>query len=79
MDRDAESVYQEALQLSPAERREVVQRLAESLPKDEGSELWLKEVRERKARWEAGLVQGIDGIDGRDVIHDLRKRATING
>jgi putative addiction module component (TIGR02574 family) len=72
MFREAESLVQEGLQLPPDERLCVAERLFESIPEEEIASAWLDEVERRKAAWDAGLV---NGIDGDEVIRGLRERA----
>ncbi len=72
MFREAENLIQEGLQLPPDERLRVAERLYESVPEEEITTAWLDEAERRKAAWDAGLV---NGIDGEDVIRGLRERA----
>jgi putative addiction module component (TIGR02574 family) len=72
MFREAESLIQEGLQLPEDERLRIAERLYESVPEEKITSAWLDEVERRKAAWDAGVVQGIDGDD---VIRGLRERA----
>lgn len=59
MSRQASQVLEDALQLSPTERTEVVERLLVSLdhPDVQVDELWAQEAEERIAAYEAGQMQ----------------------
>ncbi len=72
MFREAESLIQDALQLPDEERLRVAERLFESVREEKVMSAWLDEAERRKAAWDAGLVQGIDGAD---IIRGLRTRA----
>ena len=72
MFREAESIIQEGLQLPAEERLRIAERLYESVPEDEITRAWLDLAERRKAAWDAGSVEGIDGDE---VISGLRERA----
>jgi putative addiction module component (TIGR02574 family) len=72
MDRDINRVIEEVLELPPEDRLRVAERIYESIPEDEIMNAWLDEAERRKAAWDAGLVTGIDGDE---VIRELRERA----
>jgi putative addiction module component (TIGR02574 family) len=73
MFREVEHIIQEGLQLPPDERLIIAERLYESVPEEEISRAWLDEAERRKAAWDAGLVEG---IDGNEVVRGLRERAS---
>ncbi len=72
MFREVETIIQEGLQLPPEERLQIAERLYESVPGDEIMRSWLGEAERRKAAWDSGSVEG---IDGNEVIRGLRERA----
>ncbi len=71
MFRETDRVIEEALELPPADRLRVAERLLESVPEDEIMEAWLDEAERRQAEWDAGLVQG---FDLEDVLKEARAR-----
>ncbi len=71
MFRETDRVIEEALELPPADRLRVAERLLESVPEDEIMEAWLDEAERREAEWEAGLVRG---FDLEDVLKEARAR-----
>jgi hypothetical protein len=72
MDRTAESLIREGLELPAEERLHIAERLYESVPEDDVRHAWIEEVKRRKAVWDNGAIQG---IDGNHVIKELRARA----
>ncbi len=71
MFKDVNHVIEEALELEPQDRLKVVDRLLESVPEDDVARAWIEEVERRKAEWDAGLVEGIDGDE---VLREARAR-----
>ena len=71
MFKDAKSLIHDALELPVEERLRVVERLFGGVPEEKIADVWLSEVEKRKAASDAGLVKG---IQGKDVIRELRER-----
>jgi hypothetical protein len=72
MFREVDRVVEEAMHLTPEERIEVADKLYQSVRDDDVMQAWLDEAERRKALWEAG---SLEDIDGEEVIRGLRQRA----